>query len=255
MSSRYGKTLTLTVLSLLVLCIIAACGQTTTSTSTSSSSGEKAVEADKGSAGTPTHLNVALFWLGSNLDPAEEWNGWTLTRAAIGETLIQFDENMKLVPKIADSWDRIDDTTWHFHIRDGVTFHNGNKVTADAVKKSIERSMELNERGQSTLPVASMTAEGQDLTIKTTEPYASLLGNIAEPLFVIVDTSADTSQFKSEPIATGPFMVTGYTPDQEIQVKSMTDTGTGQPMWIPLHSNISRMTAHVPLHCNRVRLM
>lgn len=219
MNSRYGKTLTLTVLSLLVLCIITACGQTTTSTSTSSSSGEKAAEADKGSAGTPTHLNVAVFWLGSNLDPAEEWNGWTLTRAAIGETLIQFDENMKLVPKIADSWDRIDDTTWHFHIRDGVTFHNGNKVTADAVKKSIERSMELNERGQSTLPVASMTAEGQDLTIKTTEPYASLLGSIAEPLFVIVDTSADTSQFKSEPIATGPFMVTGYTPDQEIQVK------------------------------------
>ena len=64
-----------------------------------------------------------------------------------------------------------------------------------------------------------MTAQGQDLTIKTTRPDASLLGNMAEPLFIIVDTSADTSKFKSEPIATGPFMVTGYTPDQEIQVK------------------------------------
>lgn len=218
MKGNFQKSMLLTIVSMFVVFLLAACG-TANNPSTSSGATEKSAATDKGTTSALTHLNVALFWLGSSLDPAEEWNGWTLTRAAIGETLIQFDENMKLVPKIADTWERVDDTTWHFHIREGVTFHNGNKVTADAVKTSIERSIELNERGQATVPVASMTAEGQDLTIKTKEPYASLLGNIAEPLFVIVDTSADTSKFKSEPIATGPFMVTGYTPDQEIQVK------------------------------------
>ncbi|MCM3175694.1 ABC transporter substrate-binding protein [Paenibacillus sp. MER 99-2] len=215
------KSFMLMALSIVMLFVLAACGSASQTTDGTDKSGQSAQseQSDQSQPGKPTHLNVALFWLGSNLDPAEEWNGWTLTRAAIGETLVQFDENMKLVPKIADTWDRIDEKTWHFHIRDGVTFHNGNKVTAEAVKTSIERSLELNERGQSTLPIASMTAEGQDLTIKTTEPYASLLGNIAEPLFVIVDTTADTSKFSSEPIATGPFMVTSYTPDQEIQVK------------------------------------
>ncbi|OMC72490.1 ABC transporter substrate-binding protein [Paenibacillus sp. FSL H7-0326] len=201
---------------LLLLCfMLAAC-------SVASDTGQNAngkAAADNSAAGkTPKHLTVALFWLGSNLDPAEGWNGWTLARAAIGETLVQFDANMKLVPKLADSWERADNTTWLFHIRDGVTFHNGNPVTAEAVKNSIERSLTLNERGKTTLPVASMTAEGQNLTIKTTKPYASLLGNIAEPLFVIVDTTADTGKFVSKPIATGPFMVTSYTSDREIEV-------------------------------------
>lgn len=220
--SKVQKTWLLAIISMMTILLLAACGNDKNSTpSSSDATGKKAGVDASGAAGEgkKSHLNVALFWLGSSLDPAEEWNGWTLTRAAIGETLIQFDEQMQIVPKLADKWDRIDDTTWHFHIRDGVTFHNGNPVTAVAVKKSIERSISLNERGQSTLPIASMTAKGQDLTIKTTQPDASLLGNIAEPLFIIVDASADTSKFKSVPIATGPFMVTGYTPDQEIQVK------------------------------------
>ncbi|WP_260984811.1 ABC transporter substrate-binding protein [Paenibacillus xylanexedens] len=223
--SKVQKTWLLAIISMMTILLLAACGNDKNSTTPSSDATGKKTGVDASGAaggtgeGKKSHLNVALFWLGSSLDPAEEWNGWTLTRAAIGETLVQFDKQMKMVPKLADKWDRIDDTTWHFHIRDGVTFHNGNPVTADAVKQSIERSISLNERGQSTLPIASMTAKGQDLTIKTTQPDASLLGNIAEPLFIIVDTSADTSKFKSEPIATGPFMVTGYTPDQEIQVK------------------------------------
>lgn len=221
------KAVLLTFASLFIVLALTACGNT--DSSNRAGTGGKETSPATSAFAAPAHLNVALFWLGTNLDPAVEWNGWTLTRAAIGETLVQFDENMQLVPKIAESWEQVDDTTWKFHIRDGVTFHNGNKVTADAVKKSIERSLELNERGLSTLPIESMTAEGQDLTIKTTEPYASLLGNIAEPLFVIVDTSADTSKFESQPIATGPFMVTSYTPDQEIQVKKYDGYWDGAP--------------------------
>ena len=80
---------------------------------------DAAATGSEGAAGG--HLNVALFWLGTNLDPAEEWNGWTLTRAAIGETLVQFDEKMQMVPKVADTWERQDDKTWLFHIREGVT--------------------------------------------------------------------------------------------------------------------------------------
>lgn len=178
---------------------------------------DAAVTGSKGAAGG--HLNVALFWLGTNLDPAEEWNGWTLTRAAIGETLVQFDEKMQMVPKLADSWERQDDKTWLFHIREGVTFHNGNPVTAEAVQHSLERSLSQNPRGKATLPIASMSAEGQNLTIRTSEPYASLLGNIAEPLFVIVDTTADTAAFADKPVATGPYMVTSYTPEQKIETQ------------------------------------
>ena len=42
------------------------------------------------------HMNIALYWFGETLDPAENWDGWTLTRAAVGETLVTVDENLLL---------------------------------------------------------------------------------------------------------------------------------------------------------------
>ena len=38
------------------------------------------------------HLNGALYWFGSSLDPATEWDGWTTCRAGITETLVTVNE-------------------------------------------------------------------------------------------------------------------------------------------------------------------
>ena len=46
-------------------------------------------------------------------------------------------ETGKLIPHVATSWKQIDELTWEFKIRDDVTFHNGNKLTAEAVRFSI----------------------------------------------------------------------------------------------------------------------
>lgn len=165
------------------------------------------------------HLNIGLFWFGTNLDPAQEWNGWTLTRIAVGETLVTVNKKMEFAPQLADSWKIVNDTTWEFQIRKGVTFHNGNPVTGAAVKSSIERSMKLNKRGDANLKQASVEADGQTVTFKTKEPYGAFLANLSEPLFVIVDTSADTAKFGDQPICTGPFMVTGFTKDVDIKIK------------------------------------
>lgn len=156
------------------------------------------------------HLNVALYWFGENMDPAIGWNGWTLTRAAIGETLVTVDENMNIVGQLADSWENINETTWKFHIRKGVTFQNGNTLTPELVKASIERSIKLNERGQTNLKLASIETDGENVIFKTTEPYGAFLANLSEPLFVIVDTSVDTSKYTEAPVTTGPYKVTAY---------------------------------------------
>lgn len=159
-------------------------------------------------------LNLSLFWLDSNIEPTEGWNGWTLTRLGIGESLVQFDENMNLKPVIAKSWEQVDETTTVFHIRDGVKFHNGNPVDAEAVKNSIERALNISDREDVKFPVESITAEGQTLTIKTEKPFATLLNNLADPVFTIVDTSvADSDDFKYKPVATGAFKVIEFTPD------------------------------------------
>lgn len=159
-------------------------------------------------------LNMALFWLDPNIEPTEGWNGWALTRLGIGENLVQYDENMDLKPVIAESWEQIDETTVTFHIREGVKFHNGNSVDANAVKSSIERALDLTDRDDVKMPVESIKAEGQTLTIHTTKPFPILLNNLADPVYVIVDsTVADTEDFKYKPIATGAFKVEKFIPD------------------------------------------
>lgn len=44
----------------------------------------------------------------------------------------------KIIPHVATSWKQVDDLTWEFKIRDDVTFHNGNKLTSEAVRFTIE---------------------------------------------------------------------------------------------------------------------
>jgi peptide/nickel transport system substrate-binding protein len=175
---------------------------------------QQAANTDSGQSEGMKTLNMALFWLDSNIEPTEGWNGWTLTRCGIGENLVQIDENMAFKPVIAESWEQVDETTTIFHIREGVKFHNGNPVDAEACKKSIERALEITDREDVKFPVESITAEGQKLTIKTSKPYATLLNILADTVYIIVDSSmADDENFKYKPIATGPFKVVEFTPD------------------------------------------
>jgi len=178
---------------------------------------------------TGGHMNIALYWFGETLDPALDWDGWTLTRAAVGETLVTVDENLQLVGQLADSWENVDETTWKFHIRQGVTFQNGNPLTPEAVKASIERTVKINERGESALKLASIDVDGEYVVIKTKEPYGAFLANISDPMFIIVDTSVDTSKFKETPVCTGPYMVTSFKPATSFEVVAYENYWGGKP--------------------------
>jgi len=60
----------------------------------------------------------------------------------IYDTLVERDLQQRLVPSLAQSWTRVDATTWRFDLRRGVTFHDGSPLTADDVVFSIERSQQ-----------------------------------------------------------------------------------------------------------------
>lgn len=59
--------------------------------------------------------------------------------ALVYETLVSFDRDNNIVPKLATSWEIIDPSSWKFYLRKGVKFHDGTPFTAEAVKFSIER--------------------------------------------------------------------------------------------------------------------
>lgn len=89
-------------------------------------------------------LRIAVTdWWGT-LDPYQ----FPLDEAAVFyqtvyETLVSFDERkQEYVPRLAKSWKRIDDRTLEFELRDDVTFHNGDKLTADDVVSTVDYAID-----------------------------------------------------------------------------------------------------------------
>ncbi|HIW37601.1 MAG TPA: glutathione ABC transporter substrate-binding protein [Candidatus Jeotgalicoccus stercoravium] len=60
-------------------------------------------------------------------------------RQVIYEGLISLDDNLEPKALLAEDFKQVDDTTWHFTLKEGVKFHDGSSLTADAVKASIDR--------------------------------------------------------------------------------------------------------------------
>ena len=174
-------------------------------------------------------LNMALFWLDSNVDPINGWNGWTLQRVGVGENLINIDENMQFKYSIAEAHTVIDERTTEFNIREDVYFHNGKKVDAEAVKKSIERTLENTDRGDVTFDVESITADGQKLTIVTADPFPTLLNNLADTPFIIVDADAATEEgFEFKPVCTGTFKIESFDPDKGLVLNKFDQHWSGK---------------------------
>ena len=154
-------------------------------------------------------ITVGVTSFADTLEPTEQYFSWVLTRYGVGENLTRFDDKGELKSLLSESWEVSENKlTWTFKIRDNVTFSNGNPLTAEAVKKSIERSFEKNKRAEGFFKYKSIEAEGQTLKITTETPVAILPQTLADPLFLIVDTSVNTDEFAQKgPISTGPYIV------------------------------------------------
>lgn len=100
-------------------------------------------------------------------------------RRHIFESLITQDENMALIPSLATDWEALDDTTWQFTLREGVTFHNGAPFTARDVIYTVCRIPHVENSPSSfrtyTAAIADMEAvDDHTLIIRTDEPYPLL---------------------------------------------------------------------------------
>lgn len=168
-------------------------------------------------------LKFGVTNFADTLEPTENFFGWVVLRYGIGECLTKFDEKMNVVPYLAESWSISDDKlTWTFKIRDNVKFSNGNHLTAQAVKASIERAFEKNIRAATFFKYTSINADGQNLIITTEKPMPNMPGFVADPLFAVVDVSAEKERDfrKNGPICTGPYAVSSFVKEKSVLKKN-----------------------------------
>ena len=123
-------------------------------------------------------------------------------------------------PGLAKSWSKsADGKTWTFHLRRGVTFHDGEPLTADAVKQSIEAAADHGGASFIWAALSSVTApDSSTVVIKMKSPTrVDLIASSEDGAWIVCPAAlkavaADPNYFESgKDCGTGPYMLKSYT--------------------------------------------
>lgn len=160
-------------------------------------------------------LRVAIRAEPSTLDPH---NSTALANFAVQrvvyDTLVAQDENGQIVPCLAEKWEVIDDLTIRFYLRDNVYFSNGEKLTAEDVRYSLQRATQ--ERGSASMFSAfdgEGTAVVDELTVdvKVKYPFAPIYNYLASSRGDIINKKAmeemGAEAYGRNPVGTGAFIL------------------------------------------------
>lgn len=142
----------------------------------------------------------------------------------IFDTLVQQDGEQQLQPGLALSWTPIDQTTWEFKLRDGVTFHDGSPFTAADVKFSIERIPQVESPGSYDRFVRQVKeieiVDPLTIRFKTDVPFPLMPIYMAN-VVVVSKAAAEgkgTDDFNSgaAAIGTGPYKFGNWVPGESV---------------------------------------
>jgi peptide/nickel transport system substrate-binding protein len=187
--------------------------------------GQVAGESDSDNA-----LVVGELWDIPSIDTSNDDGHVALNdKALVTETLVGANPDLSLKPVLALSWSQVDDLTWEVELRDDVFFHDGSKMTADEVKFSLERAVELDSKAASLLMLKSIeVVDPLTIRIHTTEPNAILPAALHYPSTAIISPRSldDKGEFVS-PIGTGAFMVESFDPKTHVLVVARNDKWWG----------------------------
>ena len=146
----------------------------------------------------------------TNLDPHNHntASGFMLDPQIFDPLVIMNDATMEIVPCLAENWEISEDgTEYTFHLKEGVTFHNGSAFTASDVKFSFERVLNGTYLNNVINMVESVEVI-DDYTVKMVldAPFAAFLNQVQQIYIVDEDTINEQGEacFK-EPVGTGPY--------------------------------------------------
>jgi len=179
----------------------------------------------------------ALFMAGGQpdtIDPASSGGSAGGIIGAVFSGLVMLDENLQVVPDLAERWEVSDDgTVYTFHLRPDATFHDGKPVTAHDVKFSWERAADpATESDYVTTYLGDIVGlkakfQGQaddisglevldDHTLRVTidAPKVYFLAKLTYPTAYVVDeNNVKDEDWEHHPNGTGPFRLVTWEDD------------------------------------------
>jgi peptide/nickel transport system substrate-binding protein len=176
------------------------------------------------------------------LDPAEAYDSASTDMVNnIYDRLVTYKGNdtKTIYPSLATDWSVADDQlTWTFHLRQGITFSNGDTFDANDVKYSFDRVLIVNSPDSGVAWILSQCMDTNSTTvvdpytvqIKLTDTYGGFLALLAFTVASVVDqeyveahggvvADTDNDWMKENPVGTGPYMLDHWTHNSEIVLK------------------------------------
>jgi glutathione transport system substrate-binding protein len=174
----------------------------------------------------------------TGLDPADLNDNASQSAARLMfEGLYYLDEHMKLQPQLAESYEATEDAKeFTFHLRKGVTFHDGTPFNAEAVKFSFDRAgnPENHLKRQSLYVMIDHTDAVDEYTVRVVlkYPFGAFVNDIAHPGALIVSPKS-VQQYGKEvtrhPSGTGPYEFVSWTADTLKMKRNERYWRSGQP--------------------------
>ncbi|HJR58082.1 MAG TPA: ABC transporter substrate-binding protein [Vicinamibacterales bacterium] len=143
-------------------------------------------------------------------------------------TLVRIDENLRIVPDLAETFEQKDPLTYVATLRRGVRFHNGRELTAADVLYTFRSLIDPNFRGRTgAYRLLGAVDALDDYTVKFTlkEPFASFPINLV--MGIVQDGSGAANS--RQPIGTGPYRLMSFVPDDRVELAPFDGHYRGRP--------------------------
>ncbi|MEU0987966.1 ABC transporter substrate-binding protein [Streptomyces sp. NPDC005953] len=176
-----------------------------------------------------THLRVAYGWYPTCFDYAQS-NPFALFGRQVLDTLLSHNPDTgKLEPYLAQSWKNLDGgRAYEFTLRDGVTFSNGEKLTAQVVADNFQTLWKHAGQGVSPTPGAYLRGydnakaiDGRTVRVEFTQPNAGFLQANTEGQFGIIAPASLAKSPKERcaegTIGSGPFVLKEAVQDERVE--------------------------------------
>jgi peptide/nickel transport system substrate-binding protein len=128
-------------------------------------------------AGSAKTLRMAYDADPVSLDPHEQLSGGTLQLShMIFDPLVRWTKELDFEPRLAESWERIDEKTMRFRLRKGVKFHSGNEMTALDVSWTFDRLKKSPDFKGLFVPFEALNiVDRHTIDLVTKDPYPLVL--------------------------------------------------------------------------------
>lgn len=188
-----------------------------------------------GSADVPQDLVVGVTTDVDTLVPwtATQFQATNVLRNIYG-TLTELDEDLTVVPGLAESWETSEDgLTVTFDLREDVTFADDSEFDAEDVVASFTAIQDEETAAVSATNLAAVedieATGSHEVTLTLSAPDAALFSKLAVGTMAILPANVDLDEIESTPNGTGPFTLESRTPNQDLTLEANSDYWGGEP--------------------------